>query len=59
MPDLREAIGMAVADSGLGPFRTEVGGLGVFPGLEYLSVTWLGVRKGGEQLTTVEPVTAR
>ncbi|ERH08688.1 MAG: 2'-5' RNA ligase [halophilic archaeon J07HX64] len=53
LPDLREAIAAAVADSGISPFRTEVGGFGVFPGLEYLSVVWLGVREGSEQLTAL------
>jgi 2'-5' RNA ligase len=53
LPDLREAVRTAVADSGLGPFRTELGGLGVFPGLEYISVVWLGVHEGSEQLTAL------
>ncbi|MFT4944526.1 MAG: 2'-5' RNA ligase [Halovenus sp.] len=46
-----DAIETAVADSGVAPFRAELGGLGVFPSLEYISVVWLGVRAGSEQLT--------
>ena len=41
----------AVADSGVGRFTAEFGGLGVFPHLGYISVVWLGVREGGERLT--------
>jgi 2'-5' RNA ligase len=51
LPELRAAVERAVADSGVAPFRAELGGLGVFPALEYISVVWLGVRDGGEQLT--------
>jgi 2'-5' RNA ligase len=51
LPELRAAIEGVVADSGVDPFRAELGGLGVFPSLEYISVVWLGVREGSEQLT--------
>lgn len=53
MPDLREAVAAAVTDSGIAPFRAELGGLGVFPGLDDISVIWLGVREGSTQLTTL------
>ncbi|UIO99992.1 RNA 2',3'-cyclic phosphodiesterase [Halobaculum sp. CBA1158] len=33
-------------DAGVGPFDAEVGGLGVFPSREYVSVIWVGVREG-------------
>lgn len=44
--DVTEALEAAVADAGVGPFEVEVGGLGVFPSREYISVIWVGVREG-------------
>jgi len=32
------------------PFEVTYGGLGVFPSLEYVSVVWLGVERGGDEL---------
>jgi 2'-5' RNA ligase len=49
--DLTDELVGAVTDSGVGPFTAEFGGLGVFPHLGYISVVWLGVRKGGDELT--------
>jgi 2'-5' RNA ligase len=51
LPALTDALAGAVADSGVDPFTAEIGGLGVFPHLGYISVVWVGVREGGEQLT--------
>jgi 2'-5' RNA ligase len=51
VPELREELAAAVADSGVGPFTAEFGGLGVFPQLDYISVVWLGVWQGSEELT--------
>jgi len=48
---LKEELTAAVDDSGVEPFRVRFGGLGVFPSLDYISVVWLGVREGGEELT--------
>ncbi|MFP4188804.1 MAG: RNA 2',3'-cyclic phosphodiesterase [Halobacteriales archaeon] len=33
------------------PFRVEVGGTGVFPSRDYVSVVWVGVREGADELT--------
>lgn len=33
------------------PFRVEVGGTGVFPSRDYVSVVWVGVREGVDKLT--------
>jgi 2'-5' RNA ligase len=44
VPATVEAIEAAVAESGVGPFEMTVGGLGVFPSPEYISVVWAGVR---------------
>jgi 2'-5' RNA ligase len=41
----------AVADADAGPFTVELGGLGVFPSLDYISVVWVGVREGARELT--------
>lgn len=46
LPALRDAIRAAVDDAEVGPFDARVGGLGVFPHLEYVSVVWIGVREG-------------
>jgi len=40
----------AVADSGVGPFTANFEGLGVFPTLDYISVVWLGVGAGSDEL---------
>jgi 2'-5' RNA ligase len=50
VPDIVEALEAAVAEAGVAPFEATFGGLGVFPSLSYISVVWLGVREGGEQL---------
>jgi len=51
LPELEEKLRAAVADAGVEPFAAEIGGLGVFPSLGYISVVWVGVRAGSEQLT--------
>ena len=51
LDDLRDALDAAVSDAGAGPFEATYGGLGVFPNLDYISVLWLGVEDGGEELT--------
>ena len=44
--DVTAGLERAVADANTGPFETEVGGLGVFPSREYVTVVWAGVREG-------------
>ncbi|QLK24685.1 RNA 2',3'-cyclic phosphodiesterase [Natrinema zhouii] len=48
--DLERALSAAVADADIDPFTVRYGGLGVFPSLEYISVVWLGVEDGGDEL---------
>lgn len=48
-----EAMERAVAEAEVEPFTAEFGGLGVFPSLDYISVVWIGVREGGEELTAL------
>jgi 2'-5' RNA ligase len=47
LPALRDALATAVDDAAVGPFEAHLGGLGVFPHLDYISVVWVGVREGG------------
>jgi 2'-5' RNA ligase len=41
----------AVADSAVEPFTASFEGLGVFPSLDYISVVWLGVDAGTDEMT--------
>ncbi len=41
----------AVANADVTPFTCTVGGLGVFPSPEYISVVWAGIEAGSEPLT--------
>ncbi|SDF82627.1 2'-5' RNA ligase [Halorubrum xinjiangense] len=43
----------AVDREGVAPFNCAVGGLGVFPNREYISVVWAGVNRGGDELTAL------
>ncbi|WP_336357564.1 RNA 2',3'-cyclic phosphodiesterase [Haloarcula sp. CGMCC 1.6347] len=53
--DIVTALEGAVEDSGVEPFEAELGGLGVFPSLSYISVVWVGVRdgQGGAELAAL------
>jgi 2'-5' RNA ligase len=44
------AVGRAVDVAGVTPFDVELGGLGVFPSLDYVRVVWVGVREGAGPL---------
>ncbi|ADJ13672.1 RNA 2',3'-cyclic phosphodiesterase [Halalkalicoccus jeotgali] len=50
IPELGAALEKAIAEADVSPFEAEYGGLGVFPSLEYISVVWLGVREGSEEM---------
>ncbi|KDE59426.1 2'-5' RNA ligase [Halostagnicola sp. A56] len=56
VPALESELEAAVSDTDLDPFAVRFGGLGVFPDLEYISVVWLGVETGGEQLRQLHEV---
>lgn len=47
---LESAAETAIDDCNAAPFEMEVGGLGVFPSLDYISVVWAGVRDGSADL---------
>ena len=51
LPELPDALDASVGDAGVEPFEATFGGLGVFPSLDYISVVWLGVESGGEEMT--------
>ena len=54
LPDLERELARAVSESGVSPFTARFSGLGVFPSLEYISVVWLGVEEGSEELTRLQ-----
>ncbi|WP_436346526.1 RNA 2',3'-cyclic phosphodiesterase [Natronorubrum sp. FCH18a] len=51
LPALERELEAAVDDADVDPVTARFGGLGVFPSLDYISVVWLGVERGGEELT--------
>ncbi|WP_440772128.1 RNA 2',3'-cyclic phosphodiesterase [Natronorubrum sp. DTA28] len=60
LPPLRGELEAAVDDADVEPFIARFGGLGVFPSLDYISVVWLGVERGGAELTRLhEAIEAR
>ena len=46
VPDVRDAVQAAIADADAAPYDATVGGFGVFPSPDYISVVWAGVRDG-------------
>jgi 2'-5' RNA ligase len=59
LSELRGALAGTVEESGVEPFEVEFGGFGVFPHLEYISVVWVGVREGGDELTRLHEAIER
>ncbi|MFB6122625.1 MAG: RNA 2',3'-cyclic phosphodiesterase [Haloferacaceae archaeon] len=53
LAEVRDAVAAGVADADVSPFEASVGGFGVFPSLEYISVVWTGFRTGGAELTAL------
>jgi 2'-5' RNA ligase len=56
---LEDAIEDAVDAAGVGPFDATVGGYGVFPSTEYISVVWTGFREGGPEATRLHEAIER
>ncbi|WP_251331246.1 RNA 2',3'-cyclic phosphodiesterase [Haloplanus pelagicus] len=56
---LDAALSTAVADAGVDPFTLTLGGYGVFPSLEYISVVWAGVSEGDSELTRLHEAIER
>lgn len=59
VPAVEEALETAVDDAGVAPFDATVAGLGVFPSLDYISVVWVGVDRGGEEMTRLHEAIER
>ena len=58
--ELADALTAALEDAAVDPFEAHLAGYGVFPSREYISVVWLGVEEGTEELTRLhEAVEAR
>jgi 2'-5' RNA ligase len=53
------AIERAVADADVDPFDVEYGDLGVFPSFDYVSVVWVGVRRGDLELAGLHEAVER
>ncbi len=49
--DVIEAVEQGVDTAGVGSFQASIGGIGVFPSFDYISVIWIGVRDGATELT--------
>lgn len=51
--EIMEALEAAVERAGIAPFEATVEGLGVFPELSYITVVWIGIGSGGDEITTI------
>lgn len=51
--DISSLISSAVSDAGTGSFDVSITRLGVFPSLDYISIVWLGVGDGANEITTL------
>jgi 2'-5' RNA ligase len=57
--ELVDAVEAAVEAAGVGPFEAELAGYGAFPSESYISVVWLGVQAGSEELTRLHEAVER
>jgi 2'-5' RNA ligase len=53
-PAVADAIEAGVDAAGVDPFEAVVGGYGVFPSPEYISVVWTGLREGAERTARLQ-----
>ncbi|WP_435334482.1 RNA 2',3'-cyclic phosphodiesterase [Haloarchaeobius sp. TZWWS8] len=53
LPAVVDAIESGVDAANVDPFDAELGGLGVFPSLNYINVVWLGVRDGSAEMSAL------
>ena len=54
-----DALEAAVDGADVSPFDAEIGGVGAFPSTDYISVVWVGVREGSEELTRLHEAVER
>ena len=59
LPRVKNAIRRAVQKADVGPFEASYEGLGVFPDISYISVVWLGVTDGTEEMTALHEAIER
>ncbi|ELZ73817.1 2'-5' RNA ligase [Haloferax prahovense DSM 18310] len=57
--EVEDAVESAVDAAGVDPFDASVGGLGVFPSLDYIRVVWAGVDDGAAELTRLHEAIER
>jgi 2'-5' RNA ligase len=50
LDEVERAVASGVDTADVDPFEATVGGFGVFPSLDYISVVWTGVRQGTAEL---------
>ncbi|WP_416838281.1 RNA 2',3'-cyclic phosphodiesterase [Haloferax sp. DFSO52] len=50
VPAVEDAVETAIDDAGVDQFDASVGGLGVFPSLDYIRVVWTGVEDGADEM---------
>ncbi|MFB6302676.1 MAG: RNA 2',3'-cyclic phosphodiesterase [Haloferacaceae archaeon] len=56
---VERAVADAVDAAEVSSFDAAVGGLGVFPSLDYISVVWTGFEEGGEEMTRLHEAIER
>jgi 2'-5' RNA ligase len=57
LDEVIDALGQAVESADVEPFEAAFEGYGVFPSLDYISVVWVGVGAGSDELTRLhEPI---
>ncbi|WP_129114214.1 RNA 2',3'-cyclic phosphodiesterase [Halegenticoccus tardaugens] len=59
VPAIEAAVERAIDDAGVGPFEATIGGLGVFPNEEYISVVWAGIEEGADEMTRLHEAIER
>ncbi|SEA23140.1 2'-5' RNA ligase [Haloplanus vescus] len=59
LDEIQAALMTAVTDADVDPFTATVGGFGVFPSPDYISVVWAGVREGGPELARLHEAIER
>ncbi|WP_135853402.1 RNA 2',3'-cyclic phosphodiesterase [Halorussus salinus] len=59
LPRVKNALRRAIEESGVEPFEATYEGLGVFPGLGYIQVLWLGVGAGSDEMTSLHEAVER
>jgi 2'-5' RNA ligase len=59
LSEVTDAVAAAVESSDVGPFEAAFEGYGVFPSLDYISVVWVGVEEGSDELARLHEAVER